>query len=73
MSPPAGSGAVQLAWGAAGEMADSAVMVLGWKVLGAAMVLGESGGPGAQIRMGEKNESGLRACFFYFGGCWEWV
>ena len=39
LSPPAGAGAVWLARGAPGEMADSAAIVLGWKILGAAMVL----------------------------------
>ena len=44
LSPPGGAGAVQLALGATGKMTDSAVMRLGWKVLGAAMVLDESDG-----------------------------
>jgi hypothetical protein len=48
-------------------MADAAAIVFGWKVLDAAVVSGKSDGPGVGIRMGEKDESGLRACFFYFG------
>lgn len=49
-------------------MAGSAAIVLGWEILDAAMVWGKSGGPGAGMRIREKNESGLRACFFY---CWR--
>ena len=54
-------------------MAGSAAIVLGWKILDAAMVWDKSGGPGAGMRMREKNESGLRACFFIFGACSGWV
>jgi len=38
LSPPGGSGAVQLAWDATGEMADAAAIIFGWKVLSAAVV-----------------------------------
>ncbi len=61
-----------MARGATGEMADPAAIVFVWKVLDAAVVLGKSDGPGAGIRMGEKDESGLRACFFLFWtGAWD--
>jgi len=73
LSPPVGSGAVQLAWGATGEMADSAAIVFGWKFWGAAVVFGKSVGPGVGIRMGERMEAGCGPAFFILAGCLGWV
>jgi len=66
LAPPAGAGAVQLAWGGAGEMTNSAVICFGWEMLDAGGVGERFFRAGAGIQAGTNTESGLRACFFYF-------
>jgi hypothetical protein len=73
LSPPAGSGAVQLAWGATGEIADWAVIRLEGEILFSGRGIGWLVRPGAPMREGGNDESRLRACFFYFERVLEMV